>query len=187
MATCDGAPRDDSALTVAELDRLDRALAAAELMACCASRRWVSSMVAGRPYRSPDRLLSASDRALDELAWTDVLEAVAAHPRIGERATGGPATGGPATGATIEAEWSRQEQSGAADADADAGRELVAVNRAYEARFGHVFLVCATGLSAGQLIDAARARLTNDPLTERLVVAGELGRIVRLRLAKAFR
>ena len=102
---------------------------------------------------------------------------LASHPRIGERAAADSREGG----------WSRQEQSGAAGAAEQVRRELAAGNAAYEQRFGHVFLICATGLSAEAMLAALRSRLRNDPIAEREVVRGELVKIVRLRLAKAFR
>ncbi|HEX4814941.1 MAG TPA: 2-oxo-4-hydroxy-4-carboxy-5-ureidoimidazoline decarboxylase [Nonomuraea sp.] len=145
--------------------------AAAELLACCASRAFAARVAAGRPYAGLDELLAAAGRAVLELAWPDVLEALAAHPRIGERAGGDGR----------EAAWSRQEQSGAEDAPRD---ELAAGNRAYEARFGHVYLVCATGLSGAELLARLRARLDNDEEAERAVVRGELAKITRLRLVK---
>jgi 2-oxo-4-hydroxy-4-carboxy-5-ureidoimidazoline decarboxylase len=100
---------------------------------------------------------------------------MSAHPRIGERAAG----------SGTEAGWSRQEQSAAATGD-DALRErLRAGNAEYERRFGHVFLICATGLSAEQVVGALRERMGNDIDDEREVVRGELRKIADLRLAKA--
>ncbi|NDU72846.1 2-oxo-4-hydroxy-4-carboxy-5-ureidoimidazoline decarboxylase [Actinomadura sp. DSM 109109] len=143
-----------------------------ELAACCASRRWVAA-VAGRAYPDPGAVRAAARRALDELDWADVEEALAAHPRIGERA-GGDAR---------EARWSRGEQAGAAGAAADVRDALVAGNRAYEERFGHVFLIRASGRSAEEMLGALRERLGNDPAAERAAVRRELAEIVDLRLA----
>ena len=156
------------------LDRLnleEPAAAEHDLLACCASRRWADEILARRPYRDLAQLRSVSEQVLRALAWTDVEQALAAHPRIGERAGG----------ATTEAGWSRDEQAGAAPSD-----DLVAGNRAYEERFGHVFLICATGLSGEQIHTALRTRLGNDPEAERDVVREELRKIVDLRLGKAF-
>jgi 2-oxo-4-hydroxy-4-carboxy-5-ureidoimidazoline decarboxylase len=170
-------PNLDGPIAVGEFDEADLADAAAELMPCCASRRWVSDLVAGRPYHDLDTLRAASDRVLATLDWVDVEQALAAHPRIGARVSG-PQT---------EAAWSRSEQSGVVAAPADVAQQLVEVNRLYERKFGYVFLVCATGLSAADMIAAAQARLRNDPFAERALVGRELAKIVRLRLAKAFR
>ena len=129
----------------------------------------------GRPYRTLEALVEASDGALAGLSWDDIAEALAAHPRIGERADGGDR----------ESTWSRQEQSGAGEpAQAD---ELVDGNLAYQQRFGHVFLICATGRSAEDILAALRQRLDNPTDVERIVVRRELREIVRLRLIKTFR
>lgn len=164
-------------IAVTEFDAAPAADAAAELMPCCASRRWVSGLVSGRPYARLDRLTAASDALLARLDWSELESALAGHPRIGERAGGN----GRAEG------WSRQEQAGAAAVADPVRQELATANRAYEQRFGHVFLICATGLSAESMLAALRSRLRNDPVAEREVVRGELTKIVRLRLAKAFR
>jgi len=182
--------------TVAEFDAADAGAAAMLLEPCCASRRWVAAVVGGRPHGAPAALVAGSDASMHALAWDDVLEALAAHPRIGERATGDGR----------EAAWSRQEQAGAAadlagraaagpadpadPADradpAAPAEQLREGNLAYEQRFGYVFLICATGLSADQVLAGLRERLGHDPESERAVVRAELAKIVRLRLAKVF-
>lgn len=149
-----------------DLDVLPAHEAERELLACCAAPAWARRVAAGLPYPSKEALLAAADAAARDLTWADVSQALAAHPRIGER----PA------GQSREARWSRREQSGAGAMD-----EL---NREYEERFGHVFLVFASGRSAGELAAAARARLGNDPATERAVVAGELRKIALSRLER---
>lgn len=146
-------------------------LSEADLAACCASRRWLAA-VAGQ--RDPGALRAASKRALDELEWADVEEALAAHPRIGERRDGG----------AREAGWSRGEQSGMDGAAKELRDALVEGNRAYERRFGHVFLVRASGRSALEMLADLRERLGNDAGTEREVVRRELAAIVDLRLAR---
>jgi 2-oxo-4-hydroxy-4-carboxy-5-ureidoimidazoline decarboxylase len=164
-------------IAVAEFDAASVADAAAELMPCCSSRRWVTALVAGRPYLRLDRLIAASDALLARLDWPQLQEALTGHPRIGEHAGSAGRLGG----------WSRQEQAGAAAASRQLQQELLQANQAYEQRFGHVFLICATGMSAPAMLAALRARLRNDPVAEREVLRGELTKIVRLRLAKAFR
>lgn len=158
------------------LDDVPAGVARDALRPVCASERWIADVVDGRPYGGLAKLTAASDVALDELNWADIEQALAAHPRIGDRAAG----------EHREAAWSRQEQSAAAAGDADVLAELRAANVAYEHRFGWVFLICAAGRPAAQILDAARARLANDDGTEREVVRSELRDIVRLRLQKAF-
>jgi 2-oxo-4-hydroxy-4-carboxy-5-ureidoimidazoline decarboxylase len=108
--------------------------------------------------------------AFEALAWDDIVESMNAHPRIGDRAR--------ASG------WSAAEQSGAASAGETVQQALADGNLAYEERFGHVFLICATGRSGQDMLDQLRARLGHDPDAERAVVREELLKITRLRLAK---
>ncbi|MCD0451515.1 2-oxo-4-hydroxy-4-carboxy-5-ureidoimidazoline decarboxylase [Actinocorallia sp. API 0066] len=161
-------------MTMAAFHGLPASEAEAALLACCAVPRWAREVTAGRPYPDVSALQEGAIGLLDALSWEEVLEALDAHPRIGERAAG----------ASTEAAWSRQEQSAAADPEEDVKRALVAANVAYEERFGHVFLICATGRSAEEILKAARARLANPPDAERRAVRRELAAIVRLRLEK---
>lgn len=163
-------------VTASTFDTLTSAEATAALEPCCASRRWQSLVVAGRPYGSPTALAAASDAALGALDWRDVLEALAAHPRIGQRAAGDG----------TEARWSRSEQAAAATTDADLAAQLRDGNVAYEQRFGWVFLICATGRTPDAILAALRARLGNDVAAEQAEVREQLRQIVRLRLEKAF-
>ena len=136
------------------------------MLGCCASRRFADAMAAGRPYPSLAAAEGATQAAFESLTWDDVLEAISAHPRIGARVHG----------------QSAAEQSGVADSSRTA---LAAGNARYEERFGHVFLICATGLSGEQMQAALEARLGNDPATERAVATAELEKITVLRVAKA--
>jgi 2-oxo-4-hydroxy-4-carboxy-5-ureidoimidazoline decarboxylase len=194
-----GAAPGPDRVPVADLDRATAATAAALLRPSCASARWIERLVSGRPHETRPALVTASDAAIGSLSWPDIEQALAAHPRIGDRTPSGAAGGGdPQPGDTAggrpvpaggdrEAAWSRQEQSGTRDAPADVQAGLRAGNAAYEERFGHVFLICATGMSAASMLAALQARLGHDPAREREVVRDELMKIVRLRLAKAFR
>lgn len=139
------------------------------LLACCRSTVWAREVLAGRPYASVGDVVDAGDTALKGLTEGDIDEVLAAHPRIGDAA---------------EDEQSRREQAGANGADRRLLTALEEGNRAYEARFGHVYLVCATDKSAEQLLDQLRKRLDNDPATERAVLRQELAKISRLRLER---
>ncbi|WP_157240982.1 2-oxo-4-hydroxy-4-carboxy-5-ureidoimidazoline decarboxylase [Catenuloplanes japonicus] len=161
---------------LAALNQLPDEQARAELRTCCASTRWAAEVAARRPYPHRDLLMNVSDAALAVLSWDDVLEALAAHPRIGQRVTGGDR----------ESAWSRREQSGMDDAADDVRAALAEANADYEERFGHVFLIFASGRSDVEMLAAARERLGNDETAERRVVHGELTRIVRLRLERLF-
>lgn len=161
---------------LARLNALPRAAAIAELLACCGSRAWAERMADARPFASRDTLLERADSIWHALQPADWREAFRAHPRIGERA----AAGAPAHAAR----WSAQEQAGAQQADDVTRTELAALNREYERRFGHIFLICATGLSGEAMLEALRRRLHNDPADELHIAAEEQRRITRLRLEK---
>ncbi|WP_326559626.1 2-oxo-4-hydroxy-4-carboxy-5-ureidoimidazoline decarboxylase [Micromonospora sp. NBC_01796] len=145
-----------------------------DLLACCAVPAWAGAVVAGRPYPDPGVLVATADAALAALTWAEVAQALAAHPRIGERPTG----------TDRESAWSRREQAGVTDADTDVRAALAQANREYERRFGHLFLIFASGRTQDEMLAAARQRLGHDDETERRVVHGELRRIARLRLER---
>jgi 2-oxo-4-hydroxy-4-carboxy-5-ureidoimidazoline decarboxylase len=151
---------------------LSRERAEQVLRSCCSSRAWVRKVTAGRPYGSIEELCLAADDALAALTESEVDEALAGHPRIGDR----PAN-----------ESSRQEQSGVAGADERTLAALAEANHVYEERFGHVYLVCATGKGGGELLTMLRDRLGNEPAEERRVVRSELGKINRIRLDRLLR
>ncbi|EEP74993.1 hypothetical protein MCAG_05320 [Micromonospora sp. ATCC 39149] len=159
---------------IEEFNALAAQRAEDELAACCAVPRWAREIVAGRPYQNLAALLAAADAASARLTWPEVEQALAAHPRIGQRPVGQRREDG----------WSRGEQSGL---DASSGRTRAAIaeaNEEYERRFGHLFLICATGRSDVELLAAARARLAHDEATERAVIRDELTKIAALRIRK---
>jgi 2-oxo-4-hydroxy-4-carboxy-5-ureidoimidazoline decarboxylase len=141
-----------------------------DVLACCESRSFARMIVGDRPYRDPAALQDAVTAAFGVLTWDDIVESMNAHPRIGGRVRAGG--------------WSAAEQSGAASAGETVQRALADGNVAYEERFGHVFLICATGLSGQDMLDQLQARLGQDPDAERAVVREELLKITRLRVAK---
>ncbi|MGY4768867.1 2-oxo-4-hydroxy-4-carboxy-5-ureidoimidazoline decarboxylase [Kribbella sp. CWNU-51] len=143
------------------------------LAACCDVPRWVDGLLAKRPYGDLAALTAVADQSLRELDDDEVDRALQAHPRIGDRPQG----------AGTEATWSRREQSGVGE-DPGVREALAEGNREYEQRFGRVFLICATGLSAEQMLTSLRRRLTHDDATEVAVVREELRKIALLRLAK---
>lgn len=158
--------RDVNDLPDDEADRL--------LHACCASSAWVARVRAGRPYASAEQLADTAERACRELSAADVDEALAAHPRIGDRAEG----------ASAEAQWSRQEQASVSDSDAETRERLRQGNVAYEQRFDRVFLVRAAGRTPAQMLTELERRLGNDPVTEQREVVEQLAQITRLRVER---
>ena len=140
------------------------------LYACFASHKWARRVADGRPYAALGALLEAADRAWSELAVSDWTEALAGHPRIGERGGSSPAA-------------SEREQGGVRKAPPDTLAQLAEENQRYEARFGFVFLISAAGRGADEILAELRERMRNDPVTEARVAAAEHRRIARLRLA----
>ncbi len=141
-----------------------------DVLACCALKAFARTIADGRPYRDAAALLAAVDAAFDALTWDDIVETMNRHPRIGDRA----ANGG----------MSAAEQSGAAAASDQVRQGLAQGNLAYEKRFGHIFLICASGLSGQEMLTKLRARLGNDQDAERAVVRAELLKITQLRMTK---
>jgi hydroxyisourate hydrolase len=159
------------------LDALPPEEAAAAFLRCCGSRRWAQAMERGRPYPDAPALLAAAERAFASLGREDWLEAFSHHPRIGDRsslAARFPQTAG----------WSAAEQGGIAGAGEDVLDALLSGNRDYEARFGHIFIVCATGKTAAQMLALLRERLPNAPAAELEIAAAEQRKITAIRLAK---
>ena len=155
-----------------EFNALDDAAAAALLRPCLDVDRWVDEVVQDRPYPSAEDLFSKARTAADPFTAAELEAALAHHPRIGEQADGG----------STEAALSRSEQASLA-IDDDVQRQLAAGNRAYEQRFGRVFLIRAAGRSSTEILDKLQTRLGNDPDTEDEVVADQLRQIALIRLA----
>jgi 2-oxo-4-hydroxy-4-carboxy-5-ureidoimidazoline decarboxylase len=160
---------------LARLNGLPPDEARAALRACCASTVWVDAIVSARPYADRSALRSVAAQTLRALDWVDVREAVDAHPRIGERMKAAEGR---------EAAWSASEQSGMDTATVQTRAALVEANRAYEERFGHVFLIFATGKTDEEMLAAARERVQNSDAQEQATVRAQLELIVLLRLDK---
>ncbi len=149
-----------------------------ELSRCNGSRRWVEAMVAARPFTSRTHLLGEAERLWWRLDETDWREAFSHHPRIGDDV----AKLREKFGST--ASWAAGEQAGVAAAGEATIQSLAAGNRAYEARFGHIFIVCASGLTAEEMLSRLTLRMDNTPANELRIAAGEQAKITRLRLEK---
>ena len=164
-------------MTLDQLNRLDEAAARAALERCCGARRWVEGVCAARPFRDRAALFEAAERAFGGLERADWLEAFAHHPRIGDLAA-------LRAKYASTAAWAGEEQRGAAGAGEAVLAALADGNRAYEERFGYIFIVCATGKSANEMLTLLRARMPNPPEREIGNAAGEQMKITRLRLEK---
>ncbi len=167
-------------MTLGELNALDGPSAERALLRCCGSTAWAARMASARPFASLDALQRMGDDVWRTLTPSDWLEAFAAHPRIGATVKAGRAAGDD----TGTERWSAEEQALVARESADVHARLADANRAYEQRFGYTFNICATGRTAAQILDAARARLGNNPDDELRAAAEEQRRISRLRLEK---
>lgn len=164
-------------LTVAELDAMPADAVAGLLRACCGAERWVQRMVARRPFGSAASLHATADDVWAGMEPADWMEAFSHHPRIGERVGAVPQD-------ERGAAWSAGEQAGVTEGDEEVRAELARVNRAYEERFGHTYIVCATGRSAREMLGIARARMAHDAGEELAIAAEEQRRIMQVRLGK---
>ncbi|WP_405591229.1 2-oxo-4-hydroxy-4-carboxy-5-ureidoimidazoline decarboxylase [Streptomyces sp. NBC_01092] len=155
---------------LARFNALEEHAAHAALHEACASTAWVRRLLAARPYATVGDLYTASDAAMAELSTEDLAQAMAGHPPIGRPKPGDPT--------------SAREQRGMAGASEELKAELLELNLAYQDRFGHVFLICATGRTGEEMRDAVKERIGNSPEQEREIVRTELGKINRIRLAR---
>jgi allantoicase len=162
---------------IARFNQLSRAQARKALYDCCASKKWVEQMIAQRPFPSTANLLDASDRTWSALGRQEWLRAFRHHPAIGERRAKGKQS-------RTARRWSMGEQSLAQEASAGALRALIAANRTYQAKFGHVFLICASGKSTEEILRNLQERMSNEPELELRNAAREQRKITRLRLEK---
>ena len=126
-------------------------------------------MLTHRPFNSLDQMLDASDKAWSKTDQQDWLEAFAHHPRIGDRRVSG---------------WAGAEQSMALSASATIQERLAEANRKYEDRFGRIYIVCATGRSAEEMLSDVTARMQNDDASELRISANEQNKITRIRIRK---
>jgi allantoicase len=168
-------------LAARRVDALPPRVAEQEFLAVCASMTWASAMVAARPFESLDAARAVAERAWARCEEPDWREAFAAHPRIGERRADADAQ---------SRAWSEAEQAavaaGASEDDAAARAVLPSANQAYEARFGHVFLICAAGRGAAEILRELRRRMLNAPAEELRTAAAEQAKITLSRLERLY-
>jgi allantoicase len=162
---------------LARLNSLPADEAAKELLQCCGSKRWATLMVNDRPFQTLDTLIASAHRIWWSLDRDDWLEAFRSHPKIGEKKTA----------ETVSAQsqaWSGQEQAGINTASTETTGALATLNRAYEQRFGYIFIICATGKTSGEMLAVLRERLEHDLAEELPIAAAEQSKITELRLKK---
>ncbi len=159
------------------INRLDESAAADALTRCCGAKHWVAHMLAARPFQSHGALLEIAEALWWQLDPADWREAFEQHPKIGDIASLRSKY------ASTKA-WASTEQSGVADASEQTLAALALGNARYEARFGYIFIVCATGQSAAAMLEMLQLRLANEPAEEIQIAAGEQLKITKLRLGK---
>jgi 2-oxo-4-hydroxy-4-carboxy-5-ureidoimidazoline decarboxylase len=151
--------------------------ARARFLRCCGSASWAEAMTALRPFADEAALFDAADRIWRGLSRSGWLEAFAAHPKIGDLDALRVKFAGHAPST-----WAAREQSGVAGAPEVVLRALAEGNRRYEEKFGYIFIICATGKTAGEMLAHLERRLDNDPDVEAAIAAAEQAEITRLRL-----
>ena len=156
-------------MTLNELNAASAEQASNALMTCCGSSRWVMEMVSRRPFPDDQLLHENSETAWWGLGEQDWLEAFSKHPKIGEKSA---------------AQWSKQEQSGMAQASHETRESMLRLNEAYERRFGWIFIVCATGKTADELHSILQQRIAHQPAEELHTAAAEQAKIMHRRLDK---
>jgi OHCU decarboxylase len=147
------------------------------LLSCCGSTKWAQRMVTARPYADVASLLAIADRIWWELRPDDWLEAFAGHPRIGEREAQRQQS-------AQSSQWSEEEQSGTRNTDDEILAALAEANRAYQEKFGYIYIVCATGRSGEEMLALCRDRLNHAHETELHIAAEEQRQITEIRLKK---
>ncbi|MFI5350051.1 MAG: 2-oxo-4-hydroxy-4-carboxy-5-ureidoimidazoline decarboxylase [Elusimicrobiota bacterium] len=164
-------------MTLDELNVLPLVSAKEALARCCGSARWAEKTLSRRPFADKAAALAAADEAWEEMGEKDWLEAFAHHPRIG---------GKDALRAKFAATkaWAQGEQAAVAAADERTLDALAKGNADYEAKFGFIFIVCATGKSAAEMLALLNNRLPNDRATELAIAAAEQAKITKIRLEK---
>jgi 2-oxo-4-hydroxy-4-carboxy-5-ureidoimidazoline decarboxylase len=165
-------------MRLSELNSLPAPDAREALLRCCGSARWADRMLQARPFHDDQELLSRAEQAWWNLSREDWLEAFSHHPRIGGDVESLRKKFGSTAG------WASDEQSGTRGASEATLQALSTGNTEYERRFGHVFLICATGKSADEMLQALQKRMPNDATTELKIAAGEQAKITALRLEK---
>ena len=148
-----------------------------ELLQCCGSTRWAQQMAATRPFKTLEALLASADTIWWSLDRNDWLEAFRSHPKIGEKKAADPVS-------TQASQWSGQERAGVATASQETVDSLASLNRAYEEKFGFIFIICATGKTSAEMMSSLRERLEHDAVDELPIAATEQSKITALRLNK---
>jgi 2-oxo-4-hydroxy-4-carboxy-5-ureidoimidazoline decarboxylase len=158
------------------INTLNEDTARADLLKCCGSARWTDAMLAQRPFPSLDNMIQSAHEIWATLNREDYLEAFSHHPRIGEKSL--------REKFATTAAWASNEQSGVTTAPDTIIKELARLNDDYYNKFGYIFIICATGKSAQEMLTILKTRLPNPPELELPIAANEQKKITELRLRK---
>lgn len=164
-------------MQLAKLNQLDAETAAAEFTKCCGSSAWVQKMVEARPFADENHLFEAAHQSWNDCSEADGLEAFTHHPKIGGKEE-------LAEKFASTASWASGEQASVKEASDEVLEALSQGNIDYEAKFGYIFIVCATGKSAGEMLALLQKRLPNSPETEIKIAMAEQMKITIIRLQK---
>lgn len=164
-------------MTLQEFNSLSKKEAFENLFRCCGSTHWANEVMENFPFTSIEELKSVSDQIWMQCDKKDWLEAFSHHPKIGER---------PGEKHQSTSSWAGKEQSGMQSADEQTKSELARLNAEYEDTFGYIYIVCATGKSADELLSILKVRLNNDASIELQIAATEQNKITHLRIDKLF-
>ena len=157
-------------MSLEKLNQLSPADLEAEFLKCCSSTKWAQAMVKRAPFAQVEELLEHADQCWAVCREEDWLEAIQSHPRIG-------------TAKKVGA-WSKQEQAGMATAEDETKRRMAQLNHEYFEKFGFTFLICATGKSADEMLQALEQRIQLSRTDELKNAAEQLGMINKIRLEK---
>jgi 2-oxo-4-hydroxy-4-carboxy-5-ureidoimidazoline decarboxylase len=160
-----------------EINALSETAARIAFMNCCGATRWAERMAGRRPFGGEAEMLAIAEEIWRSLGRDDWLEAFAAHPKIGDLE-------GLRNKFARSAAWCAEEQGGVAGAEEATLRALATRNRRYEAKFGYIFIVCATGKTVAEMLAILEMRLGNGPEEELGIAAAEQEKIMLLRLRK---
>ena len=161
-------------MTLSDFNNLDKNIAAKELGSCCGSRKWVSLLMEKFPFESQQALLEQATAIwYNECDKTDWLESFTHHPKIGDKKS-------------LTEKFAGKEQAGVASASEEMIDALAQANSKYEKKFGFIFIVCATGRSAGEMLRLLNDRLNNDQDSELNIAMNEQHKITLIRFKKLF-
>jgi 2-oxo-4-hydroxy-4-carboxy-5-ureidoimidazoline decarboxylase len=164
-------------MTIEELNNLSTKKTIQELLKCCGSSVWVGKLTNNKPFKNKQQLLEVSDRIWSACSKHDGLEAFTHHPKIGDLKS-------------LEKkfastkEWAGKEQAGVDSASHKTLVELAEGNQTYENKFGYIFIVCATGKTANEMLTMLQSRLQNNPEAEIKIAMNEQNKITHIRLEK---